>query len=72
MEAYTDFARVYDELMDDTPYGEWCDRIVADMEKYGISKPDRSATDPLEAERNLVLDLACGTGTLTRMLYDRG
>ncbi|MCR4897212.1 MAG: methyltransferase domain-containing protein [Lachnospiraceae bacterium] len=72
MEAYTDFAGVYDELMDDTPYDAWCDRIVEDMEKYGISKPDRTATDPLEAERNLVLDLACGTGTLTRMLYERG
>lgn len=26
----------------------------------------------LESEKNLVLDLGCGTGTLTQMLYDKG
>ncbi len=72
MEAYTDFADVYDELMDDTPYTEWCNRLVKDMETYGISRPDRGAEDPIESEKNLVLDLACGTGTLTEMLYERG
>ena len=27
MEAYQDFAYVYDEFMDATPYEEWCERI---------------------------------------------
>lgn len=82
MEAYTDFARVYDTFMDDTPYQEWADFLAALIEKYGISKPaDRRDSvrecsgqeeKALEMERNLVLDLGCGTGTLTELLYRKG
>lgn len=36
MEAYTDFAGVYDQLMDETPYTQWCQNIVQELEKYGI------------------------------------
>ena len=43
MEAYTDFAEVYDTFMDDTPYEEWADFIAGLIEKYGISKPVRNA-----------------------------
>lgn len=71
-ESYSDFADVYDELMDATPYGEWRDRIIGYIEKYGVSRPERDAQDVLESERNLVLDLGCGTGTLTEMLYAAG
>lgn len=28
MEAYTDFASVYDKFMDETPYEQWCDNIL--------------------------------------------
>ncbi len=86
MEAYTDFAEVYDTFMDDTPYEEWADFIAGLIEKYGISKPVRNADcekdimkagEPdneviLASERNLVLDLGCGTGTLTELLYEKG
>lgn len=89
MEAYTDFAEVYDTFMDDTPYEEWADFIAGLIEKYGISKPVRDADcrkdakdvmtteEPddesiLASERNLVLDLGCGTGTLTELLYEKG
>lgn len=72
MEAYTDFASVYDEFMDNTPYQEWTDFIVSKIEKYGISQPKRDSEDLLESEKNLILDLGCGTGTLTQFLYDRG
>ncbi len=72
MESYSDFAEVYDELMDNTPYEAWCRRIDVKIREYGISKPVRDAEDPLESERNLVLDLGCGTGTLTEMLYALG
>lgn len=72
MEAYQDFAYVYDELMDDTPYMQWCDFIVGIIEKYSVSRTVRNASDPLESERNLVVDLGCGTGTLTELLYERG
>lgn len=72
MESYQDFAYVYDELMDTTPYGEWCDFLVEKIEKYGVSQPCRDAEDALDSERNLVLDLGCGTGTLTELLYQKG
>lgn len=80
MESYTDFAEVYDEFMDNTPYEEWCDRIVQIIEKYGISKPTAGADaegkseeeQALLSERNLVLDLGCGTGTLTEMMANAG
>ena len=47
MEAYTDFASVYDELMDNTPYERWCDNIVKVLGEYGIRD-------------GLVLDMGCG------------
>ena len=59
MEAYTDFARVYDELMDETPYIEWCKWIVSRLWESGIRD-------------GLVLDLGCGTGNLTELLYTAG
>ena len=118
MEAYTDFAGVYDIFMDGTPYGEWADFLAEMIEKYGVSKPVREAAESkapdvgegesrtaeseapdagdgesraaeskapdagetederrgalLDSERNLVLDLGCGTGTLTELLYRKG
>lgn len=72
MEAYGDFAGVYDELMDNTPYEQWGQRLAGLIEKYGVSKPERDVEDVLASERNLVLDLGCGTGTLTEMMYQKG
>lgn len=78
-EAYSDFASVYDELMDDTPYEAWRERIVSLIREYGVSKPrseskgDATAEEELLAsERDLVVDLGCGTGTLSEMLYQEG
>jgi len=72
MEAYQDFAYVYDEFMDATPYEEWCERICKLITKYGVSKPERNAQNVLDSEKNLVVDLGCGTGTLTSALYQKG
>lgn len=80
MESYTDFAEVYDEFMDTTPYEAWCERIERLIRTYGISKTaaetDTAAMTEEEpalvSERNLVLDLGCGTGTLTELLADAG
>lgn len=69
---YQDFAAVYDELMDDTPYEKWGERLDALIRKYGVSKPERDVEDVLASERNLVVDLGCGTGTLTELMYRKG
>ena len=81
-EAYTDFASVYDTFMDDTPYQEWADFLAELISTYGISKPDKngekvpgtesSEKEKLETERDLVVDLGCGTGTLTELLSRKG
>lgn len=72
MEAYQDFSYVYDEFMDETPYEEWCGRIDALIRKYGVSEAKRGAKDILDSEKNLVVDLGCGTGTLTELMYQKG
>ena len=71
-EQYGDFADVYDELMDSVPYRQWAERLDVLIRRYGVSKPERDADDLLDSERNLVVDLGCGTGTLTELLYQKG
>ncbi len=107
-EAYSDFASVYDELMDDTPYEAWRKRIVSLIREYGVSRPRRRSVEAeleqdkasvaawaeesealvrtagegeagaiseeelLASERDLVVDLGCGTGTFSEMLYEEG
>ena len=72
MDSYQDFAYVYDEFMDETPYDEWSIRIDKLIRQYGVSSALRNAEDTLESEKNLVVDLGCGTGTLTEILYEKG
>ena len=59
MEAYTSFASVYDTYMDDVPYEEWGEYLHGLLKEYGIND-------------GLVLDLGCGTGTMTELLADLG
>ena len=56
---YENFASVYDALMDDVPYEEWCDHLCRILSGHGI-------------EDGLILDLGCGTGAMTRALLRRG
>ena len=74
MEAYEGFAKVYDVFMDETPYEEWGQRIRDIITKYGISRPGLTGDNktPLETERDLVLDLGCGTGNMTQLLASYG
>ena len=72
MKIYQDFAEVYDELMDNTPYVFWGERLEQLIRKYGVSTSGRDAGSVLDSERNLVVDLGCGTGTLTELMYQKG
>lgn len=87
MEAYTDFAQVYDEFMDETPYEEWRAFLVGMLKKYGVNQDNGSermtetssgrrlskqAARNFRQERNTILDLGCGTGTLTELLARKG
>lgn len=72
MGIYRDFAAVYDTFMDNTPYELWGERLDRIIKKYGVSRPERDVEDILDSERNLVLDLGCGTGTLTELMYQKG
>lgn len=59
MEAYTSFAEVYDQFMDNVPYREWADFLQEILREEGIND-------------GLVLDLGCGTGSMTEELAGRG
>ena len=79
LNSYSAFANVYDELMNDVPYDAWTERIDRDIRRFGISKTKseygEDAQDEealLESERNLVADIGCGTGVITRKLFDMG
>jgi ubiquinone/menaquinone biosynthesis C-methylase UbiE len=52
METYNEFAKVYDELMDETPYDKWFEFLRKKLNEYGVDK-------------GLILDLGCGTGIMT-------
>lgn len=56
---YEDFARVYDEFMTTIPYTDWADYAEKLFQHHGV-KP------------KLVLDLCCGTGSLTLEMAQRG
>lgn len=59
MDAYTSFAAVYDMFMDNIPYEEWCEYLTSLLRENGVLD-------------GLLLDLGCGTGSLTELLAKKG
>lgn len=59
MEAYSDFARVYDIFMDNVEYEKWAEYLIGSLKEYGI-------------EDGIVLELGCGTGVMTELLAESG
>lgn len=59
-DGYSAIAGVYDRLNKDIDYRAWADMIETCFERFGKEKP------------GIVLDLACGTGRMTRELASRG
>ena len=59
MSAYEEFAHVYDIFQDNVDYDAWASYIRDKLLGYGI-------------EDGLVLDLGCGTGTMTELLAGYG
>lgn len=59
-EAYTSLACVYDRLNSEIDYSAWADYIEVQFDLYAKKRPES------------ILDLACGTGTMTAELAGRG
>ena len=59
MDAYTEFAKVYDMFMDNIPYEEWGAYLKGLLHENGV-------------DDGLVLELGCGTGTMTEILAEAG
>ena len=59
MEAYTSFAEVYDTFMDNVPYEEWGGYIHRILCENDIND-------------GILLDLGCGTGTMTELFAGFG
>ena len=59
-EGYTAIAGIYDKLNADIDYSSWADFVESCFDKYLAARPE------------LVLDLACGTGSMTLELASRG
>ena len=59
MEAYSGFAKVYDLFMDNIPYEEWTDYVKELFAEEGVKD-------------GILLDLGCGTGSVTELLAESG
>ncbi|MDD3925280.1 MAG: class I SAM-dependent methyltransferase [bacterium] len=56
---YRDLADIYDHLMGDVPYARWIEYVEKTFRRFKVNP-------------SLILDLACGTGTVSLTLAGRG
>ena len=56
---YQDFAKIYDDAMDNIPYESWCQDIRGELNRQGI-------------DTGTICELGCGTGTMTELLAGYG
>lgn len=59
LNSYHSFAQVYDLFMNNVPYTEWADYMQSLLSEHGI-------------QDGLVLELGCGTGSITEILASKG
>ncbi len=59
MASYEQFAQIYDWALNELPYEQWLVYIESIFEKY-------------EKNPKLILDLGCGTGSMTNLMAARG
>jgi len=57
--AYQLFSEIYDEVMEDIPYEAWSKYLISLLKEQGI-------------DDGLLLELGCGTGTMTELLQKAG
>lgn len=77
MESYSDFAYLYDTFMEDVPYEMWAEIITELIERYSASYTRKCAGNlgagkSASAGSKNILDLGCGTGTLTSLMAKKG
>ncbi len=59
MDSYQSFAKVYDMFMDDVDYDSWAEYLKGLLAEYGIKD-------------GILLELGCGTGSMTERLASDG
>lgn len=59
MDAYYDFAEVYDLFMDNIDYAAWAGYLTGMLKRFGVTE-------------GIVADLGCGTGQITERLAEAG
>lgn len=62
-EAYTVFADIYDEFMNNIPYEKWCENVCHILAEYGRNGGIKSG---------IIAELGCGTGVMTRLMSKAG
>lgn len=60
MDMYKNFSRVYDIFMDTIPYRQWSAYIDEMLQSHGVPS------------KGLLLDIGCGTGTISFLMAQKG